>query len=85
MFTRLTLPTLLLAAALAFLGAPDSRISAAECGGPGDNLCKEHEECAWILFWRACTTTYDYWQTEGEEPDDEEPDAGEPGDGDGPH
>lgn len=81
MFTKLTLPTLLLAGALAFLGAPDTRISAAECGGPGEILCKEHEECAWIMFWRACTTKYDYWQADEEEPDGGEPDGGEPGGG----
>lgn len=65
MLKRLTLPALILAGAVALLGAPDSRIAAAECGGPGEILCKEHQDCAWIVFWRGCTTSYDYWQEDG--------------------
>ena len=66
MIKKLSLPGFMLAAALAFLGAPDSRIAAAECGGPGEVLCKENEACAGILWFRQCTTTFDYYQTDDE-------------------
>jgi hypothetical protein len=61
MLRRLSLPGFLLAAALAFVAAPDSQLSASECGGPGGQLCKENESCAGFIFYRQCTTTYDYW------------------------
>ncbi len=66
MFNRLTLPSLVLAGALAFLGAPDTRVEAATCGGPGEQLCKENASCATFIFWRHCTTTYDYWNSDEE-------------------
>ncbi|TVP56824.1 MAG: hypothetical protein EA351_07295 [Gemmatimonadales bacterium] len=69
MFKNLTLPSLMLAATVAFLGAPSSQIAAATCGGPGEVLCKTNEACAGILFFRQCTTTYDYWQSDEEEPE----------------
>lgn len=79
MLKKATLPGLLLAVALAMLAAPDSRLSAAECGGPGEQLCKENESCVKILFYEQCTTTSDYWSEEA--PDEEEPDGEEPGGG----
>lgn len=61
MFKNFTLPGLILAGALAFLGAPSSQISATTCGGPGVVLCKENQSCLNILFYKQCTTRYDYW------------------------
>lgn len=61
MFKNLTLPGLVLAGALAFLGAPSAPIAAYECGGPGQQECKRNESCLNILFYKQCTTTIDYW------------------------
>lgn len=88
--SRLAIPGVLLLALMAFLGAPDRHIAAAECGGDAEVLCKETQICrASILFLNRCTTTYDYW--DGRHPDDdgdreEEPDDGsdESGVGDDP-
>lgn len=60
---KLTFPAMLLAGAAFFTAAPDTSIAAAECGGHGEVLCKQNESCAGILFFRQCTTTYDYWNT----------------------
>ncbi len=62
MFRRLTLPGFLLAGAMAFMAAPSAQIQAAECGGPGTSVCKTNESCLSIIFYRQCTTVYDYWQ-----------------------
>ncbi len=60
--SRLAIPSVLLLALMAFLGAPDRHIAAAECGGVSEVLCKETETCRnSILFLNRCTTTYDYW------------------------
>jgi hypothetical protein len=61
MFRSVSLFGFLLAAALAFLAAPDSRLQASDCGGPGTTLCKVNESCVRFLWYRQCTTTYDYW------------------------
>lgn len=58
---KLTLPAMLLAGAAFFTAAPDTSIAAAECGGAGTSLCKQNEKCAWWVFYRHCTTTFDYW------------------------
>lgn len=62
MFKNLTLPALVLAGALVFLGAPSAPIAAYECGGPGDNECQRIESCLNIWFFKHCTTRIDYWQ-----------------------
>lgn len=67
MLGKATLPGLILAAALTLLAAPDARLSAAECGGPGTQLCKTNESCVWILFYKHCTETRDYWSEEAED------------------
>lgn len=64
MLKRLTLPGLVLAGALSFMAAPDTQLAASTCGGPGEQLCKENEACAGFFFFRQCTTTYDYWNSE---------------------
>ncbi|TVR51298.1 MAG: hypothetical protein EA421_15945 [Gemmatimonadales bacterium] len=61
MLRKLSLPGFLLAAALAFLAAPDGQLAASECGGPGTQVCKSNESCLNIIFYRQCTTRTDYW------------------------
>lgn len=80
---KLTLPAMLLAGAAFFTAAPDTQIAAAECGGPGTVICKENEACVGILFFRQCTTTYDYWSSGAPDGPDGPGDPGGPG-GDGP-
>lgn len=62
MFGKITLPIMLLAGSLAFISTPDSRIAASSCGGVGAKLCKENMSCVSIIFYRQCTTTYDYYR-----------------------
>ena len=50
------------AIALAGLSTSSQRLSAEECGGPGDILCSETEACVGWFWGRICTTTYDYYQ-----------------------
>lgn len=78
----LALPAaLLLAALVAFLGAPDSRIAALNCGTKGEVLCKETKLCQGsILLLNRCKTTYSYWH-EDNPPEDEEGEEGEEGEG----
>jgi len=61
MLRKITLPVMLLAGSLAFATTPDSRISAASCGGVGQVLCKTNTSCVSIIFYSQCTTTYDYY------------------------
>lgn len=70
MFKNFTLPGFMLAAVMAFMAAPNAQVAAAECGGPGEVLCKENQACAGFFFFKQCTTKYDYWATE--EPDGDE-------------
>jgi hypothetical protein len=63
MLRKIALPIMLLAGAFTFAVTPDTRIAAAECGGPGTSLCKTNEACAHFIFFRQCTTEYDYYQT----------------------
>lgn len=74
----LALPAaLLLAALVAFLGAPDSRIAALNCGTMGEILCKETKVCKGsILLLNRCKTTYAYWH-EDNPAEDEEGEEGE--------
>lgn len=69
------LQTLVLAGATGLVLAVGSMVSgpapldAAECGGPGDVLCKKNESCAWWLFFQQCTTEYDYYQEGADGPE----------------
>lgn len=63
MFRKLSLPGFLLAAALAFMAAPDGQLAAAGCGGGGTQVCKVNESCISIIFFRQCTTRTDYWNS----------------------
>ncbi len=47
--------------ALGGLALEAPSLEASSCGGPGEYLCKENTSCAGILWFRQCTTTYDYW------------------------
>lgn len=63
MLRRMALPTLLLAALMAFLAAPGENLRAASCGEKGDYLCEETETCTLLFgFFRfGCTWEYKYW------------------------
>jgi hypothetical protein len=63
--------------ALAALRPPG--LEASTCGGPGKYVCKINQSCATILFFKQCTTTYDYWKlTVEEDEDDTDPKPVEP-------
>jgi hypothetical protein len=61
MLKRLSIPGFLLAAALAFVAAPDGQLAASECGGFDGNACKTNQSCINILFFKQCTTTHTYY------------------------
>lgn len=66
--------------ALGSVAATPEPLEADDCDGPGDVVCNKNESCLTVLFYRQCTTTYDYYP-----PDDEEEDeaGGEEGDDEG--
>ncbi|MDZ7778461.1 MAG: hypothetical protein U5R14_00805 [Gemmatimonadota bacterium] len=61
MFKMLSLPTLLLAGALAVVSAPGTEVAASECGADGREKCWENESCIYLLFYSQCTTKTKYW------------------------
>lgn len=55
------LATLLLAGGL-LVGAPAPRQAvASSCGENRGNLCRRNESCLFLLFFKQCTTKYDYY------------------------
>ena len=62
MFKKISLPGLLLFAALTFASSPTQSLAASDCGGEGGNHCSMKEKCYgfWIFKW-GCNTTYEYW------------------------
>ncbi len=61
MLKRLTIPGFLLAAALAFLAAPDGQLAASDCGANRGKECTRNESCLNILFFKQCTTRFTYY------------------------
>lgn len=62
MFKKLSLPGLLLFAALAFFSAPSQPVLASECGEMAGPRCSTTETCRtfWIFRW-GCTTSWQYY------------------------
>jgi len=58
---HLFIPGFLLAAALAFVAAPDGDLGASSCGGFRGQVCTANESCLNILFYKQCTTRYSYY------------------------
>lgn len=61
---RFAIPGVFLLAAMLLAVSPEPRLAASDCGANSGNLCKETTSCAWILFFRMCTTTYDYYPSD---------------------
>jgi hypothetical protein len=57
MFKKLTLPGLLLLAALAFLAAPSQPLAASDCGENYGDQCSETKKCTGFWFWKKCKVT----------------------------
>ncbi len=63
MFKKLSLPGLLLFAAIAFFSAPSQPVLASECGESGGALCSETETCKswWIFRWGCKAVSWQYY------------------------
>lgn len=54
--------SLLLGGAL-LVESPEA-LQAAECEGPGEILCEEHESCVSLIFAKFCSKEYEYYASE---------------------
>ena len=54
MFKMLSLPGLLLLAALAFLASPSEPLAASDCGENGGVLCSQKTSCTGFWIWKKC-------------------------------
>ncbi|MEX2465292.1 MAG: hypothetical protein WD995_00185 [Gemmatimonadota bacterium] len=63
MFKKLSLPGLLLFAALAFFSAPTQPLAASDCGENSGEICSETTTCKswWIFRWGCSVTSWSYW------------------------
>lgn len=51
-----------LAAVALFVASPAPRQAVAlGCGENTGPVCRQNESCAWFVFFKQCTTTYDYY------------------------
>jgi hypothetical protein len=63
MFKKLSLPGLLLFAALAFFSAPSQPVLASECGELYGPVCSEKANCKswWIFYWGCKAVSWEYY------------------------
>lgn len=51
-----------LAAVALFVASPTPRqATASACGENNGPVCRTNESCVWIIFFKMCTTKYDYY------------------------
>ncbi len=59
-FRALAVPLLAASTFTFYLGGSPAPLSAASCITDTELLCKENEACVGMIFFRQCTTTYEY-------------------------
>jgi hypothetical protein len=61
-YSKLSFIASALVLALALQGTGRAQaLEASACGGTGQVVCKQNESCVNIIFYKQCTTTFDYY------------------------